>query len=147
MNDADRAGGLLFRLFRVKFASEPLIERFFVSKLVGLFRDGLGFTADLVAGVWLGNDNNSPMNKVTGGMLPAATWRNFMLAATKGTPVRPLPAPAAPAALTVSDAAAPAAAEESPLDRLFGWLGDQVRPAAGPAPIEAGRYLGPAARD
>jgi penicillin-binding protein 1A len=61
----------------------------------------VGYTADLVAGVWLGNDDNSPMNKVTGGTLPAKTWKNFMLAATKGTSARPLPsapAPAAPAA-------------------------------------------------
>src|SRR5205823_5158739 len=45
------------------------------------YRDAwfIGYTADLVAGVWLGNDDNSPMNKVTGGMLPAAAWPNFML--------------------------------------------------------------------
>jgi penicillin-binding protein 1A len=57
------------------------------------YRDAwfIGYTADLVAGVWLGNDDNSPMNKVTGGSLPAQTWRRFMLAATQGLPVRPLP--------------------------------------------------------
>ena len=57
------------------------------------YRDAwfIGYTADLVAGVWLGNDDNAPMNKVTGGSLPAQTWRRFMLAATKNTPVRPLP--------------------------------------------------------
>lgn len=38
----------------------------------------LGFTADLVAGVWLGNDDNSLMNKVTGGGLPAKVWQAFM---------------------------------------------------------------------
>ncbi|MGB9644689.1 MAG: carboxypeptidase, partial [Stellaceae bacterium] len=47
--------------------------------------------ADLVAGVWLGNDDNTPMNKVTGGSLPAQTWRHFMLNATRAMPVRPLP--------------------------------------------------------
>ena len=49
------------------------------------YRDAwfIGYTADLVAGVWLGNDDNSPMNKVTGGSLPAQTWRRFMLAATR----------------------------------------------------------------
>ena len=38
------------------------------------YRDAwfIGYTADLVAGVWLGNDDNTPMNKVTGGSLPAA---------------------------------------------------------------------------
>ena len=64
------------------------------------YRDAwfIGYTADLVAGVWLGNDDNTPMNKVTGGSLPAQTWRRFMLAATQAMPVRPLPsAPPPPA--------------------------------------------------
>jgi penicillin-binding protein 1A len=75
----------------------------------------IGFTADLVAGVWLGNDDNTPMNKVTGGSLPAPVWKGFMLAATQGMPVKPLPtAPLTPTPLTVS---AP-----SSLDQLFGQL-------------------------
>ena len=55
-------------------------------------RDALfvGYTADLVAGVWLGNDDNSPMTRVTGGGLPAKTWHNFMMAAEKGRPIQPL---------------------------------------------------------
>jgi len=62
------------------------------------YRDAwfIGYTADLVAGVWLGNDDNSPTNKVTGGSLPAQTWRRFMLAATQAMPVRSLPAAPAP---------------------------------------------------
>ena len=57
------------------------------------FRDALfiGYTADLVTGVWFGNDDNSPMKHVTGGMLPARTWHNFMVAAVQNMPVRPLP--------------------------------------------------------
>jgi penicillin-binding protein 1A len=57
------------------------------------YRDALfvGYTSELVAGVWFGNDDNSPMNKVTGGTLPARAWRNFMLAALKGVPASPLP--------------------------------------------------------
>ena len=58
----------------------------------------IGYTADLVAGIWLGNDDNTPMNKVTGSSLPAQTWRRFMLAATHGMPVRPLPAAPQPVA-------------------------------------------------
>ncbi|MDB5409406.1 MAG: penicillin-binding protein [Rhodospirillales bacterium] len=57
----------------------------------------VGFTADLVAGVWLGNDDNSPMNRVTGGTLPARTWKDFMLVATKDMPVRPLQSTPPPA--------------------------------------------------
>jgi penicillin-binding protein 1A len=56
-------------------------------------RDALfvGYTADLVCGVWFGNDDNSPMNHVTGGTLPARTWHGFMMAATKNMPIQPLP--------------------------------------------------------
>jgi penicillin-binding protein 1A len=57
------------------------------------FHDALfvGYTADLVAGVWFGNDDDSAMKNVTGGTLPARTWKAFMVAATQGMPVRPLP--------------------------------------------------------
>ena len=46
----------------------------------------VGYTSHLVAGVWLGNDNNSPMNRVTGGGPPARLWRDFMIAAHKDFP-------------------------------------------------------------
>ena len=54
------------------------------------FRDAwfVGFTPDLVCGVWVGDDDNRPMNKVVGGDLPAEVWRRFMLAAETGQPVR-----------------------------------------------------------
>jgi len=57
------------------------------------FRDAwfVGFTAELVAGVWVGNDDSSPMKRVTGGGLPARLWRGFMTDALRGTPPRPLP--------------------------------------------------------
>lgn len=44
------------------------------------FRDAwfIGYRSGLVAGVWLGNDDASPMNEVTGGGLPAHLWRDFM---------------------------------------------------------------------
>ncbi|OWV92742.1 penicillin-binding protein [Rhizobium sp. R72] len=38
----------------------------------------VGFTEPLVAGVWVGNDDDTPMNGVTGGALPARIWRDFM---------------------------------------------------------------------
>jgi penicillin-binding protein 1A len=43
-------------------------------------RDALfvGFAEDLVVGVWVGNDDNSPLPGVTGGGLPARIWGNFM---------------------------------------------------------------------
>jgi len=44
------------------------------------YRDAwfMGFTGQLVTGVWIGNDDFRPMNKVTGGSLPAQTWQSFM---------------------------------------------------------------------
>ncbi len=48
----------------------------------------IGFTPDWAAGVWVGNDNDRPMNRVTGGDLPAQIWRRFMTTAHQGLPVR-----------------------------------------------------------
>jgi penicillin-binding protein 1A len=41
----------------------------------------MGFTGQYVVGVWIGNDDFSPMARVTGGSFPAQTWHNFMVAA------------------------------------------------------------------
>ncbi len=69
------------------------------------FRDAwfVGFTAELVTGVWIGNDDNSPMKTVTGGGLPAQLWRNFMAAALEGEPIRPLPLPERQIAAIIDD--------------------------------------------
>ncbi|WFU50875.1 PBP1A family penicillin-binding protein [Sinorhizobium terangae] len=42
----------------------------------------IGFNERLVVGVWVGNDDEMPMNEVTGGKLPARIWRSFMTAAS-----------------------------------------------------------------
>ena len=42
----------------------------------------IGFNDSLVVGVWVGNDDNSPMEKVVGGTLPAMIWKRFMTEAT-----------------------------------------------------------------
>lgn len=57
------------------------------------FRDAwfIGYTANLVTGVWLGNDDNSPTKKATGGGLPVDVWTRFMKAAHQGVPVANLP--------------------------------------------------------
>ena len=57
------------------------------------FRDAwfIGYTANLVTGVWLGNDDNSPTKKATGGGLPVEVWTRFMKAAHQGVPVAALP--------------------------------------------------------
>ena len=51
----------------------------------------VGYTSYLVAGVWLGNDDNSPTKKVSGGNLPVEIWSRFMKAAHQGVPVAELP--------------------------------------------------------
>src|SRR5260370_20498815 len=57
------------------------------------FRDAwfIGYTANLVTGVWLGNDDNSPTRKATGGGLPVEVWTRFMKAAHQGVAAAPLP--------------------------------------------------------
>lgn len=59
----------------------------------GDFRDAwfVGYTADLVTGVWVGNDDGTPMRKVTGGGLPAEIWHAYMERAAAVYPSRPLP--------------------------------------------------------
>jgi penicillin-binding protein 1A len=57
------------------------------------YRDAwfMGFTGKYVAGVWFGNDDYKPMNKVTGGSLPAQTWANFMNVAHRTSDIPPVP--------------------------------------------------------
>lgn len=50
----------------------------------------IGYTAQLTAGVWVGNDDYRPMERVTGGSIPAEIWKNFMTAAHQGLPTEPL---------------------------------------------------------
>ncbi len=57
------------------------------------YRDAwfIGYSSALTAGVWVGNDDNSPMRKVMGGGLPAKIWREVMLAAHADIQTEPLP--------------------------------------------------------
>jgi penicillin-binding protein 1A len=50
----------------------------------------VGFTTDYVAAAWVGNDDSSPTRGITGGTLPAYIWRDAMLAAEQGQPLKPL---------------------------------------------------------
>ncbi len=56
------------------------------------YRDAwfMGFTGNYVTGVWMGNDDNTPMKKVTGGGLPAQLWHDVMVEAEASLPVRSL---------------------------------------------------------
>ncbi|MGF1454704.1 MAG: transglycosylase domain-containing protein [Alphaproteobacteria bacterium] len=52
------------------------------------FRDAwfIGHVEGLVAGVWVGNDDGRPMNKITGGTVPARIWKAFAQAALARLP-------------------------------------------------------------
>jgi penicillin-binding protein 1A len=68
----------------------------------------VGYSADLVCGVWIGNDDNTPMRHATGGGLPAHIFKSFMEAAETGVPVKPL--------ATVTQTTAEAKPETDPSD-------------------------------
>lgn len=108
------------------------------------FRDAwfIGYTADLVVGIWVGNDNGAPMKKVTGGNVPAEIWHNFMNETQARVQVSNLPGHYDPyntaAAMTVEELRATNTdplPEETPrrweepgfFERLFGG-GAQPRP-------------------
>jgi len=106
------------------------------------FRDAwfIGYTSLLVTGVWLGNDDNSPTHKTTGGSLPVEVWSQFMKAAHRGkTPsevpggsptmtiaagvpgLAPVPVP--PAAIPGGRSREPVRPEEGSID---GWFLDRL---------------------
>lgn len=57
------------------------------------YRDAwfVGYTSYYVTGVWIGNDDSTPMKRVTGGGLPTQIWRDLMLYAHVGKQSEPLP--------------------------------------------------------
>ena len=82
-------------------------------------RDALfvGFAGGLITGVWVGNDDDTPMRGVTGGSLPAAIWARFMGAARLQASDLDLP-PTLMAAIEQRQAAMRLAAEERELADL-----------------------------
>ncbi len=106
------------------------------------YRDAyfIGFVGDLVIGVWVGNDDNSSMRKVVGGMLPAQIWREVMTYAVKNGKVQVAPLLDTPMPVAEVTATAPEAlieAEEPPMASASGLLElpASQRPA-GSTPIE-----------
>lgn len=96
------------------------------------YRDAwfIGYTANLVTGVWLGNDDNSPTRKATGGGLPVEVWSRFMRIAHEGVPVAALPS--SPGGWGLSNLAQ-AASQVSPPTAV----------APGPAAANTGGYRPP----
>jgi len=104
----------------------------------------MGFTPDWMCGVWIGNDDNTPMNKIVGGAIPAEIWRKMMILAHQNMPVRDfsLPPPEAPTDVVASDAAPsaePAAVAAAPDNKagFYNSLGSDFANAQhGPPPAE-----------
>jgi len=57
------------------------------------YRDAwfVGYTGNLVAGVWFGNDDHTSTNNMTGGTLPAMAWKEVMAFAHQNLEIRPIP--------------------------------------------------------
>ena len=109
----DRDGGILFKYqIRPKRVLDASITSMMVDMMKGAVRYGtgqnaslprpvagktgttsdykdawfIGFVPQLVCATWVGNDDNTPMNKVTGGSIPALMWRDFMKEALRNVP-------------------------------------------------------------
>jgi penicillin-binding protein 1A len=77
------------------------------------YRDAwfMGFTGNLVAGIWMGNDDYASTNKMTGGSLPAMAWHEMMAPVHENLELKPIPglegaAPAVASASSVKSGAA-----------------------------------------
>ena len=86
----------------------------------------IGFSADYVAGVWMGYDNNTPLTGVTGSGLPAEIWHEVMVRVHEGLPANPLPMsrpepPADPAVAQGNGGGSgqPRQQRQDPLERLL----------------------------
>ncbi len=99
------------------------------------YRDAwfVGFTADMTAGVWFGNDNGAPMNAVTGGRLSARLFHDVMLAAHDGRPPQPLPTGRPLEEIEVRDREQPPAPAAPPAPVSSAAPGGTGAPGAGPA--------------
>jgi len=88
-------------------------------------RDALfvGYTSDLITGVWFGNDDAQAMKEVTGGTLPAQTWAAYMRRAVEGS---------APAALRQSEPAPAPQAQAAAVPWYAPWRGTASPGGSGP---------------
>ena len=89
------------------------------------YRDAwfVGFSPELVTGVWVGNDDSSPMKKITGGSLPAQIWSGFMRIALKTVPATHLPR-AEPVAPEAPETAQAQPSGENFFDRVGNFIGN-----------------------
>ncbi len=97
------------------------------------FRDAwaVGYTPTLVAGVWVGNPDNTPMQaEASGAVVAAPIWHQFMRRAHEGLPVVPFRRPADVVELEICADTGTLATPECPHRRLEVFKVDQPPPAA-----------------
>jgi penicillin-binding protein 1A len=81
----------------------------------------VGFSADMICGVWIGNDDNTSMRHATGGGLPAHIFKTFMESTETGLPARPLVG-ATPVAATAAATDEPPSTDQSDFDKFLDGL-------------------------
>ncbi len=94
----------------------------------------IGYTGNEVAGVWFGNDDNTPMKNVSGGNFAALAWHNYMMASQAGVP--PAPLPGAEGDIPVAENGGGGSAAKGFLSQLADLFA--VAPRAEPAHVEQG---------
>ncbi|MGI6245074.1 MAG: transglycosylase domain-containing protein [Pseudochelatococcus sp.] len=123
-DDASMMNYMLHQAVTIGSARRGAIEGYEIAAKTGTTQETrdawfVGYTSGLVTGVWLGNDDNSPTKNVSGGTLPAETWRAFMVEALKGVEPRRLPGSPWDAPISELPPQAPpppATAQPAPLD-------------------------------
>lgn len=96
----------------------------------------IGYTAHMTTGVWVGNDDGTPMREVMGGNLPALIWRSVMLEAHKDLPPTALPGTAPLDAVAGRSGLPPVARSNVP--EQLPWLA-KLSPATSSHVMRAGR--------
>ena len=99
------------------------------------YRDAwfVGYTGNYVGGVWFGNDDYTPLNRMTGGSLPAMTWHEIMAYAHQGIELKNIPG------------VAPNPATDAPPDLVADGSADRQRHPAAARPADQPRHAGAAA--
>ncbi|MEM1148754.1 MAG: penicillin-binding transpeptidase domain-containing protein, partial [Pseudomonadota bacterium] len=86
---AETMTAMLAAVIRSGTGAEAAIENWPVAGKTGTSQSSrdawfIGYSSELLGGIWTGNDDDSPMDEVTGGTLPARLWSDMMTVAHKG---------------------------------------------------------------
>jgi penicillin-binding protein 1A len=109
------------------------------------YRDAwfVGYTGNMVAGVWYGNDDYQSSNRMTGGSLPAMTWQKIMAYAHQGVELKPIPGVPPPPGPVGPTLAAPRSGDEIPRPALLTRRGADILVRIEKAMEDASRALPP----